>query len=381
MSLRCLPPVGEKIPVAALLRNDSLGKHFHFTGYQGYFYQSGTAALAAALLALKQAHPQRDQVLIPAYCCPDLVSAIRFANLQPVLVDFLPESPFLDLTLLEKKINTNTLAVVAIHFNGIREQVARIQALCQAKSIALIEDSAQRSPWRSGDVFHGDFVVLSFGRGKPENALLGGAVLAKTGMTEDLPMTVGECSDKDSAFVWISYFLKACIFNLALSPYLFGLLVRLPLLNIGATTYKSLSAICPMPGYAKKVLAARLACSRPVSPAIAIYEQFFQSAPPGFVSLALQCGATPRYLLRYPVLMPNREVKQTLLKNWGCLGISDMYPSVLHAIAGLEWLDNGEAYPNAQDFARRVVTLPVYSRVTEGVARQIVHALKQAAEV
>ena len=56
----------------------------HFGKFHVLFYQSGTSALAAALIAAKYAKSDsctKHEVLLPAYACPDLISACQYAGL------------------------------------------------------------------------------------------------------------------------------------------------------------------------------------------------------------------------------------------------------------------------------------------------------------
>ena len=63
-----------------------------------YFLNSGTAALAAGLqIAQQHCKAKKPEVIIPAYCCPDLLSAILYNEMKPVLVDFIPDKPYMDL--------------------------------------------------------------------------------------------------------------------------------------------------------------------------------------------------------------------------------------------------------------------------------------------
>jgi len=67
-------------------------------------------------------------------------------------------------------------------------------------------------------------------------------------------------------------------------------------------------------------------------------------------------------LLRYPILLPDKETKLIFVEQCRYLGVSEMYPSVLPDIEGLGWIDKLEL-KNAQDFASRLVTLPCHAGV------------------
>ena len=92
-----LRPVGEAISI----RGDSRDPESRVQRYfpePSVFFQSGTAALAAALMACKAARRiGQPEVLLPAYACPDLLSAVDFAGLRPVLVDFEENTPWMSI--------------------------------------------------------------------------------------------------------------------------------------------------------------------------------------------------------------------------------------------------------------------------------------------
>ena len=174
--LKILRPVGNPI-------------HLHkaqvdFTQFQPFqvdFYHSGTSALAAAIIACKKLKSDVEnnaEIILPAYGCPDLISAILYAGAKPVLVDLDPNTPWMSLSAISQAITEKTIAIVAVRFLGISERMQQLRDICCTHKLALIEDSAQGFPVTSPATYwRGDFNILSFGRGKPVNLLTGGAVL------------------------------------------------------------------------------------------------------------------------------------------------------------------------------------------------------------
>jgi dTDP-4-amino-4,6-dideoxygalactose transaminase len=84
-----------------------------------------------------------------------------------------------------------------------------------------------------------------------------------------------------------------------------------------------------------------------------------------------------RRLLRYPLLIGgagNRDRVYQALRGCG-LGPSGMYPSALPAIPGLERVLAGQGpFPEAEAFARRLLTLPTHAGVRpEDVAKMCQH--------
>src|SRR5208283_2741797 len=84
-----------------------------------FLFSSGKAALAIALRALKSMTPWKDEVIIPAYTCYSVPSAIIRAGLKIALCDLDPSCLDFDYDQLEKTINDKTLCIVPTHLFGI----------------------------------------------------------------------------------------------------------------------------------------------------------------------------------------------------------------------------------------------------------------------
>ncbi|MDX1475014.1 MAG: DegT/DnrJ/EryC1/StrS family aminotransferase, partial [Reinekea sp.] len=82
------------------------------------YTDSGTTALAFALFCLaRDSHFENPgEVIVPGYCCPDLVSAVVYAGLKPVIVDVSDIDPSFELHKMRSSINISTLSIIEIHF-------------------------------------------------------------------------------------------------------------------------------------------------------------------------------------------------------------------------------------------------------------------------
>lgn len=385
MSLSCLPPVGCAIRQAPYFA-DAQARVMSALGCQpgsdrtAYFYGSGTMALAESMRVAKQKATERGvthpEVLLPAYGCPDLVSAALHADVRPVLVDLEPGSHRMNLAHVEKLLGPNTVAIVAVHFLGLVERLSELRALAESAQALLIEDSAQVFPVEPVDtVWQGDLVVLSFGRGKPVSLLGGGLVLCNrpelagyldTG--EARPAHEGDAGRNQKNA--LTYHLKISLHNRLLSPVGYGLLLKLPGLNLGQTLYKPLMQINGMSVERLALLPANLAAfqerTRPQEGWLR--ELLAEFADEGVADLTKAKGAriTGVPLLRYPLLVESAAVKERLLKamNQAGLGASAMYPVSLPEIQGLDttFKDQGP-FPMAKSFAQRLMTLPCHEGV------------------
>ena len=108
-----------------------------------FLVSSGKAALTVILNALKSLSPERDEVLIPAYTCFSVPSAIKKAGLKVALCDIDTKTFDFQQGLLKKAINKKTLCVMPNHLFGIPSDVKGIIDVCKGKGIFVLEDAAQ----------------------------------------------------------------------------------------------------------------------------------------------------------------------------------------------------------------------------------------------
>lgn len=366
-----LPPAGERI-LLKRDRRESGREEALFSPYSARYYNSGTSALAAALkVAIAQSGKTAPEVLLPAYGCPDLVSAVLHAGARPRLVDLAPDRPWLDLNQLRSAIGANTVAVVAVDLFGIPERHSEIRSLLKMHGVLLIQDSAQSLPRPETGQWQGDYVILSFGRGKPVSLLGGGAVLYRDA-------ALGTALPERHALpsLWsaeIRFRLKALAYNALVSPFLYWLPASLPFLRLGATRFKPMDAIIGADPVSEQFLPenVRAYWIRPAVAQSRLTEIFSLLDSKRILDLFRACcvsGQAPR-LLRYPVLVQDPERRESLYQAAGRkgLGLSKMYPAPLPAVPGLEGLfpETGDAYPNATAFSRQILTFPVHRRVSE----------------
>jgi dTDP-4-amino-4,6-dideoxygalactose transaminase len=345
-----------------------------FSCDQARFYASGTAALAAALIAaMKVKNIELAEVILPAYGCPDLVSAVEFAGAKPVLVDIEADRPWLDLMQLASAITENTAAIVAVNLFGIAERWTQLRELAKKNDVVLIEDSAQYFPGgEEQQDWQGDLVVLSFGRGKPVSLLGGGAVLTKeTSLLERLPKTQSIAAGFSQRLL---FGLKVRLYNAMISPFLYWLPQVMPFLHLGETRYHKLSAIEALDQVRLELLTCNIARYQQDVEVMARCEKIssmldlLDSSSDRVINLPRASESRlSRRLLRYPLLLEaaSRDRAYQKLKQAG-LGVSIMYQACLTNIAGMSHiLDEKQRFPNAEVFASRLLTIPTHSHVSE----------------
>ena len=361
-----LPPAGNRLCLSGTGKHES-GQEDFFSPYMPYFYNSGTASLAAAISAAIRYKPvEKPEVILPAYCCPDIVSAAEFSGAKPVLVDLENERPWINLEQLSASINRNTVAVVAVDLLGISERLTAIRKIVGPADVLLIEDSAQAFPLHGEKQFWGgDLVVLSFGRGKPVTLLGGGAVLVRDPALGRLLIEGVPQYGAGPLFR-----LTGLLYNMMSSPYLYWMPQGLPFLHLGETRYHPLSAIETMDPVRLRLLYRNVSeyqhGNNDVQAALADIAKEAGGMGGRAIDLPAVCRFQPhRRLLRYPLLV-QAELRDRVyhrLRDSG-LGPSLLYPSSLPRILGLESLLQGQGdFPAANAFARRMLTLPTHEGV------------------
>ena len=362
MRLHSLRPVGEPIICKKSSQNPAvLFKPCHAT-----FYGSGTAALAAAIAtAIKRSDCPRPEVILPAYGCPSLVSAVLFNAAKPVLVDLAPDQICLDIDRLKAALNANTVAVISVDLFGLPSLTPTHRELINRHPCSLIHDCAQATftPERAAAV-ENELVVLSFGRGKPVSILTGGAVL--TASNQHLPHAVTYPPAKSSLTANLLTWLKYQAYNLIIDPRVYWLTNYLPL-KTGETHYEILHEIGKISPAALPYLHANLIQGvNRLQPLRFQYTQLFKSiSGDGWIDLCQNADPQNRHkLLRYSILAPSKAVRD-LFRQHGTqlgLGITSLYHQILPFVDSMPDIFNDHLdYPNAKSFSERLVTIPIHT--------------------
>lgn len=376
-----LRPAGSRVPRPGCSSGHKLIWEDH---YRSEFTGSGTEALSIAV-AIAMAHKpevREPEVIIPAYGCPDLVSAIVAQGAKPVLVDILPESPCMNDAQVRDIITTETVAVVGVDFLGISERLDVLSQVCRDRNLFLIEDSAQNFPPASSDRPLADLVVLSFGRGKPINLMGGGALLIRREIVDRSLAVLGHYP-LSQVVAGLSWKLKRSVFNLLMARLPFFILEKMPFLGIGETRFRKLRTISRLElPEALLSSAIRDFGARPLIHKL--YDREFQSIEAlGWTLLGKQasdpaCDDTDRPRLRYALLAPNNELRDQALRllNSSGIGASAFYGKILPRLQGVDEVLKVAHFPCADDFASRLMTLPCHEDVKESDVTLIANIIR-----
>ncbi|MFL5752133.1 MAG: DegT/DnrJ/EryC1/StrS family aminotransferase [Bacteroidia bacterium] len=141
----------------------------------GLTVDSGKNALRIALRSVNL-HPG-SIVGIPAFCCKEVISAVREEGFTPYYFDMEKPGTYWALYDEKKVIEANIKAIIVTHLYGyVHPFTKEIVDMCARNNVKLIHDAAQSFGIDTSD-FGDHPVVYSFGPGKSTTAALGGEVL------------------------------------------------------------------------------------------------------------------------------------------------------------------------------------------------------------
>ena len=383
-----------------------------------YLVSSGKAALTVILEALHDLCPDRNEVLIPAFICFSVPSAIVRAGLKVKLCDVDESTLDFNYVQLEKILKTNgaekslqipnshkLLAVLAAHLFGLAADVERVESLTKALGINVIEDAAQvlgmtKKEKKLGTF--GDVGFFSLGRGKALSAVEGGIIFTNRGdLAERIEKRLLNISDY-TFFEIIKLILEAIALSLFQYPLLFWFPKSLPFLKIGETVFDSNFKMRRFSAFQAGLLRdwreklnafmkERSANSEAVSNFIkrennlkGIVTRFVDGDRQDYrdenkTENTIKTRKSSIPFIRYPVIIGDAELWNDIMEasNQKRLGVTHTYPSSVNQIPELKDRFNGQSYASAESLPCRLLTIPVHPYVKEGDFLNLSMVLKE----
>lgn len=367
MRLSALPPVRRAVPLRKGSPADRVSMERFFGDRTITLYASGTAALAQAMRHCATRNPvSSPEIIIPAYGCPDLVAACLHASVYPRLVDIAPSHWSYDLQALESSLSDNTVAIVAVNLLGLGDASSDLIQLSKERHIPLIQDSAQYLP-RDPINWPGDYVILSFGRGKPLNLLHGGALIEPCG-------TRHASSPGPTRYPWrdrlVSNRAAAITFNILTRPPIYSIFAALPGTGLGQVVYKPLhtASILSEQAWKQVGLAFELYRTRPSFRSDIWTSAIDEWSRLGIHVLQSPDSPLPAEPLRLALVAPGRADRDAIVEalNHAGLGASRFYGTDLTAVDQIPAVvKNQGPFPQAAMLADKLFTLPTHDLVTK----------------
>lgn len=332
------------------------------------FTDSGTSALQLALTTATARPGAGRLVALPAWSCYDLATAADGANVEVVLYDLDPATLGPDWTSLESALRLRPAAVVIVHPFGLPVPVAEVRGRVGSSGTIIIEDAAQAVSAEfdgrpAGS--HGDFGILSFGRGKGWTGGGGGALLLGAQSPDDLSLPRSDALAPSASSG--SALLKSLVQWALGRPSLYGIPASMPFLGLGQTVYHPAHP----PRHPTSVMAAMLLATAPLLAGEVSVRRRNAERLRGVVE-ASGLGSVPRAVtgtpswLRLPFLPSDRSFARVQQGDARRLGILPGYPIALAHLPGFagRLRHTGET-PGGIELAARLHTIPTHSLMGE----------------
>ncbi|PWB62050.1 MAG: aminotransferase DegT [Deltaproteobacteria bacterium] len=333
----------------------------HFGTEHVFLASSGKAALFLILSGLKRMS-RRRKVILPAYTCFSVPSAVRMAGLEIVLCDIRPETLDFDYPELAELADHDTLCVIPTHLFGIPSDIAKVREICGRRGIYILEDAAQamgvESPQGKPGTL-GDVAFFSLGRGKTLTCGSGGIILTTDA---DIAESIRECASESSRVSIVEYLkdiMESVFLAIFLHPSLYWFPKLLPFLKIGETRFCRTFPVHPLTGFKAGLLHDWRAKMELHNRSRSRNAAYYMDA----LGLAgrMPIYSADRSFLRFPVYAGDKRSKKELCELGDLLGISPMYPSSINNIPEIRDDFHGTACPGAERIAETLVTLPTHA--------------------
>jgi len=150
-------------------------------GLHALAVNSATAGLHLALEALGIG--PGDEVITTTHTFTATAEVVRYLGADVVLVDIDPTTLCIDVDAVERAITPRTKAVVPVHYGGLAAEMGRLLALARKHGLRVVEDAAHALPSTCGGRLVGtlesDATVFSFYANKTITTGEGGMVVTR----------------------------------------------------------------------------------------------------------------------------------------------------------------------------------------------------------
>lgn len=302
---------------------------------------NATSGLAATLIALEVQGP----VVVPAYTFPATVSAVLMAGAEPNILDVELESWALSARLLEKFVATQPCkAVILVAPFGLKRDFSRHLEICRERGIAVLIDNAAGlseigEPLREENHFE----VYSLHATKPFPIGEGGAIRSHATQTSALRRALNFGLEAGQA-----------------QPGAWGINGKLP--EVSAAIGRAVL------GSYEETLHRRRSAARRYIDFLEQYQQLVFPADPMLLPWQV-----------FPLRLPSAAAAEIFVAQSALRGLQIRWsykPTVDH------WprTRSPAPCPNAETLSQQIVTLPIYSDMTEAEQNGILEIVAETLE-
>ena len=393
---RLVAPAGAPVPVSSVLpafveragEAPPLSEFRERLGVRSLsLVSSGRAALTILLQAMQEGSERRE-VIVPAYTCFSVPSAVARAGLTVRLCDVDPETLDLDLNALVRLDLTRALCIVPSGLYGLPGDLSEMELIARAFGVFLIDDAAQclgaTKGTRQCGTF-GDAGFYSLGRGKGVTTMGGGILVTdRADLAPRIEAHVARLRRPSAPEVGVAI-ASSLLYSVMLGPSRYWLVDRIPFLDLGGSHFETDFPMAQLSAYQ-----ARLA--ERVLPLVDTYNEIRREHAEhlrlgledldGIALPTAVPGTSPVYL-RFPILVRDSAQRTVLLARLreAGIGASASYPSPVGDIPGITpyLAPDQDHCPVASSIAARIMTLPTHPWVTRRDVEMMVAIIRQAA--
>lgn len=391
MGRRLVPPAGAPLPAPMVLRallgsstgepGEALRQRLNVP--HAFLLSSGRAALTVLLQAMRR-EPARREVVIPAYTCFSVPSAVARAGLTIRLCDVDPKTLDLDLNALVRLDLSRVLAIVPSGLYGFPGDLAAMEAIARGAGTSLIDDAAQclgaTQGGRPCGTF-GDAGFYSLGRGKGITTMGGGVLVTRR---DDLAGEIARrvrALPKPGRLAGVSAAIEAFAYSLMLAPSRYWIADRL--LDLGGSHFEPRFPLEQLAPFQARLAEAIWPAAEAYNAARRARAESLRSGIDGIEGIEVPRpleGAQP-VSLRFPILARDRAHRTRLRTRLRTVGISASasYPTTIREIPGItRYLAPAQhACPGAASIATRIVTLPTHPDVSTDDVERMIEVIRQ----
>jgi len=344
-----------------------------------FLVSSGKAAFTLILQSISALVPDKKDVIIPAYTCFSVPSAIVKSGLRVSPCDIDSSTFDFDYHHLQHIPAEKALCIVPSHLFGMPSDMHKVRQFAKEHNVFVVEDSAQAMGGRLGDELLGtigDVGFFSLGRGKNVTCMSGGIVVTNNDMiAREIKKRYADLS-RPTLAEDLMEIIKAVLLSLFIRPSLYWLPAGLPFLGLGKTIYSTEFPIRKLSRVQAGLMSRwqeRLKKSNDVRKENG---SFYSSA---LKTMKPCTHANP--FLRFPYLCDDSPRQNEIYRNLKDFGVGLMYPSSINKIEELRDQFEASAYPTADSISSRLLTLPTHELTSMSDRQKIVQSISRASHL
>lgn len=332
-------------------------------GCEAIAVNSATAGLHLALEAVGVG--PGDEVITTSHTFTATAEVVRYLGADPVLVDIDPRTFTIDPALIERAITPKTKAIIPVHFAGLAADMEAILAIAKRHNLRVVEDAAHALPatctGRLIGTLSSDATVYSFYATKTITTGEGGMIVTANPELAARCRTMRLHGISRDAFDRYTSTKPAWFYEVVAPGFKYNMTDMAASLGIHqlrkAWNFQK----------RRQAMAAR-------------YDEAFRDLPVLLPphARAGDIHAWHLYVLR---LAPEAPVKRDrfieLMAEKGVGTSVHFIPLHLHPYWRDRYNLKPEAFPNSQRLFEQSVSLPLYTRMTEGDQERVIEAVRR----